>query len=223
MNDVKCLLASNLFSKAAKDPKARTAADASKLYYLGRIHGRLNATQLKAELLAQQKSDQSEKCRGDHEWLREADGKRDQDDPGRHPTACSEEIGTVAVRSNRNSRRLAPVIALLLAACSGGSDDIAQISAEDLWQKFYEDGDRARERFGDRPLLIEGTADSYSAAGSETPTLWLRVPAGTAPAYLKGPVPLERRQAGERVKLLCDRVEVSGGTLHFQGCVRDLR
>ena len=54
-NDVKCLLASNLFAKAAKDPKARTAAEASKLYYLGRIHGRLNAAQLKAELLAQQK------------------------------------------------------------------------------------------------------------------------------------------------------------------------
>ena len=127
------------------------------------------------------------------------------------------------MRSNRNSGRLAPAIALLLASCSGGSDDVAQISAEDLWQKFYEDGDRARERFGDRPLLIEGTADSYSAAGSETPTLWLKVPAGTAPAYLKGPVPLERRQAGERVKLLCDRVEVTGGTLHFQGCLRDLR
>ena len=125
--------------------------------------------------------------------------------------------------SNRNSRRLAPAIALLLAACSGGSNDVAQISAEDLWQKFYEDRDRARERFGNRPLRIDGTADSYSAAGSETPTLWLKVPAGTAPAYLKGPVPLERRQAGERVKLFCDRVEVSGGTLHFQGCVRDLR
>ena len=55
-NDVKCLLASNLFTKAAKDPKARTAAEASKLYYLGRIHGRLNAAQLKAELLAQQKT-----------------------------------------------------------------------------------------------------------------------------------------------------------------------
>ena len=127
------------------------------------------------------------------------------------------------MRSTRNCRRPAPVIALLLAACSGGSNDVVQISAEDLWQKFYEDGDRARERFGNRPLLIEGTTDSYSAAGSETPTLWLKVPAGTAPAYLKGPVPLERRQAGERVKLLCDRVEVSGGTLHFEGCERDLR
>ena len=125
--------------------------------------------------------------------------------------------------SQLTMRRLVPVIALLLAACSSGSKDVAQISAEDLWQKYFEDRDRARERFGDRPLLIDGTADSYSAAGSDTPTLWLKVPAGTAPAYLKGPVPLERRQSGERVKLLCDRAKVSGGTLHFEGCVRDYR
>ena len=125
--------------------------------------------------------------------------------------------------SDRKTRRLAPAIALLLAACSGGSRDVAQISAEDLWQKYFEDGERARERFGKRQLLIDGTADSYSAAGSETPTLWLKVPVGVAPAYLKGPVPLERRQSGERVKLLCDSAEVSGGTLHFKGCVRDFR
>ena len=127
------------------------------------------------------------------------------------------------MRYDRKMGGLATALSLLLAACSGGSDEIAQISAEDLWQNYFDDGERARDRFGDRPLLIEGTVDSYSAAGSETPTLWLRVPAGTAPAYLKGPVPLERRQAGERVKLLCDRVEVTGGTLHFQGCLRDLR
>ena len=126
--------------------------------------------------------------------------------------------------SNRKTRRLATTtIALLLSACSGGSKGVAQISAEDLWQKYFEDGERARDRFGNRPLLIDGTADSYSAAGSDTPTLWLKMPAGVAPAYLKGPVPLERRQSGERVKLLCDRVEVAGGTLHFQGCVRDFR
>lgn len=125
--------------------------------------------------------------------------------------------------SELKTLRLAPAIALLLAACSGGTKDPAQISAEELWQKYFEDGARARERFGDRPLLIDGIADSYSAAGSDTPTLWLKVPVGIAPAYLKGPVPLERRQPGERVKLLCDRVEVSGGTLHFQGCVRDFR
>jgi len=120
-------------------------------------------------------------------------------------------------------RRTLTLLALALAACSGRSGDVVQISAEDLWQKFFEDGAGARERFGGRPLLIDGIVDSYSAAGSDTPTAWLRMPAGNAPAYLKGPVPLERRQPGERVKLLCDRVEVSGGTLHFQGCVRDLK
>lgn len=125
--------------------------------------------------------------------------------------------------SNRKTVRLAPAIALVLAACSSGSDEIPQISAEDLWRRYFEDGERARERFGNRQLLVDGTADSYSAAGSYTPTLWLRVPVGIAPAYLKGPVPLERRQSGERVKLLCDRVEVAGGTLHLKGCVRDLR
>lgn len=121
------------------------------------------------------------------------------------------------------TRRLALAIALLLAACSSGPKGVAQISAEELWQKYFEDGERARERFGNRPLLIEGTADSYSAAGSDSPTLWLKVPVGIAPAYLKGPVPLERRQSGERVKLLCDGATVSGGTLHFRGCVRDYR
>lgn len=125
--------------------------------------------------------------------------------------------------SNRKTVRLAPAIALVLAACSSGSGEIPQISAEDLWRRYFEDGERARERFGNRQLLVDGTADSYSAAGSDTPTLWLRVPVGIAPAYLKGPVPLERRQSGERVKLLCDRVEVAGGTLHLKGCVRDLR
>ena len=55
-NDVKCLLASNLFAKAAKDPKARTAAEASKLYFLGRIHGRMSAAQVRTEMLAQQKA-----------------------------------------------------------------------------------------------------------------------------------------------------------------------
>ena len=43
--------------------------------------------------------------------------------------------------------RLAPfVLALLLAACSDGSKDVAKISAEELWQKFFENGASARER-----------------------------------------------------------------------------
>ena len=55
-NDVKCLLASNLFANSAKDPKVRVSAEASKFFYLGRIYGRLDATQLKTQVLVQQKS-----------------------------------------------------------------------------------------------------------------------------------------------------------------------
>jgi len=55
-NDVRCLMASNLYAKASKDQKQKLAAEATRLYFVGRIHGRLNATQLKAELLAQQKT-----------------------------------------------------------------------------------------------------------------------------------------------------------------------
>ena len=54
-NDVQCLLASNLFAKASKGPKARAAAEASKFFYLGRVYGRLNAAQLRTQMLAQQK------------------------------------------------------------------------------------------------------------------------------------------------------------------------
>ena len=56
VNDVRCLMASNLYAKASKDPKQKLAAEATRLYYVGRIHGRLNATQLKAQLIAQQKT-----------------------------------------------------------------------------------------------------------------------------------------------------------------------
>jgi hypothetical protein len=54
--DVKCLMASNLFSKAAKDPKARTVAEAAKYFYLGRVSGRLNEQQLRAQMQTQSKT-----------------------------------------------------------------------------------------------------------------------------------------------------------------------
>ncbi len=55
-NDVRCLLASNFFMKAAKDEKVRRLAEAAMYFYLGRIQGRLNATQLKAALAREQKA-----------------------------------------------------------------------------------------------------------------------------------------------------------------------
>ena len=55
-NDAKCLMASNLFSKAAKDPKARALGDAGKYFYLGRITGRLTEQQVRAQMVAQTKT-----------------------------------------------------------------------------------------------------------------------------------------------------------------------
>ena len=55
-SDVRCLLASNLFAKSAKEPKTRLAAEASKFFYIGRIHGRMNVSQLRAQMVAQKKA-----------------------------------------------------------------------------------------------------------------------------------------------------------------------
>lgn len=54
--DVKCLLVSNLYSKASTDAKARQVAEVAKYYYLGRIHGRMSEAQLKAQIVSMQKS-----------------------------------------------------------------------------------------------------------------------------------------------------------------------
>jgi hypothetical protein len=56
VNDVRCLLVSNLFAKAGKDQKQRTTAEAAGYYYLGRIHGRMKPAQLKAQMVAQSKA-----------------------------------------------------------------------------------------------------------------------------------------------------------------------
>jgi hypothetical protein len=53
--DVKCLLVSNLYSKASNEPKARQIAEAAKFFYMGRVHGRLSDLQLKAQMQALQK------------------------------------------------------------------------------------------------------------------------------------------------------------------------
>ena len=56
VSDVRCLMASNLFSKAAKDPNARKLAEAGKYFYLGRIAGRLNEQQVRTQMVAETKS-----------------------------------------------------------------------------------------------------------------------------------------------------------------------
>lgn len=54
--DVRCLIASNVFAKAATDEKVRQVASAAGFYYFGRLDGRLSADQLKAALAAEQGS-----------------------------------------------------------------------------------------------------------------------------------------------------------------------
>jgi hypothetical protein len=52
-DDVKCLLASNLFVKAEKDPGKHQVAVLTSYYYLGRVDARLAGAQLTAALKAQ--------------------------------------------------------------------------------------------------------------------------------------------------------------------------
>ncbi|MBA2920221.1 hypothetical protein GON01_00785 [Sphingomonas sp. MAH-20] len=52
-DDVKCLLAANLFVKAEKDPGKHQVAVLSSYYYLGRVDARLSGAQLSAALKAQ--------------------------------------------------------------------------------------------------------------------------------------------------------------------------
>ena len=56
VNDVRCLLVSNLFAKAAKEPKAKALAEASKYYFLGKLQGRISSAQLKTRAVAEAKS-----------------------------------------------------------------------------------------------------------------------------------------------------------------------
>jgi hypothetical protein len=56
VNDVKCLLASNIFAKGANDDKAKRVAEAGAYFYLGRIDGRYNVARLKLALAAQRKT-----------------------------------------------------------------------------------------------------------------------------------------------------------------------
>lgn len=54
--DVRCLMVSNLFSVAAKDPKARQLAAIAGFFYLGRLDGRLTDAQLEARIKSEQAS-----------------------------------------------------------------------------------------------------------------------------------------------------------------------
>jgi hypothetical protein len=54
MSDTRCLMVSNVFSKGAKDPKAKQVAGSALLFYGGRVSN-LSSAQIQAAFAAQQK------------------------------------------------------------------------------------------------------------------------------------------------------------------------
>lgn len=52
-DDMKCMLASNLFVKAEKDASKRQVAVLASYYYLGRVDARMSGAQLSAAMKAQ--------------------------------------------------------------------------------------------------------------------------------------------------------------------------
>lgn len=51
--DVRCLMLSNLFAKAAPDAKGKEAAGQARLFYLGRVSSRFSQTQLESAMGAE--------------------------------------------------------------------------------------------------------------------------------------------------------------------------
>lgn len=55
-SDVRCILVSNVFARIETDATRKQLAQASAMYFTGRVTGRLSAPQIKAQILAQSKS-----------------------------------------------------------------------------------------------------------------------------------------------------------------------
>ncbi len=54
--DVKCMLAANVFSKEEKDPPRRQLAEATGIFFFGRMDARIAPAQLKPMIIAQGKT-----------------------------------------------------------------------------------------------------------------------------------------------------------------------
>ena len=72
--DVRCLMASNVFATQEKDPAKKQVALSSAFFYLGRLNAKANPAQLKAQILAQSKALTAETA-------------------GQIMTACAQEVG----------------------------------------------------------------------------------------------------------------------------------
>lgn len=55
-DDVRCMIASNVFASAEKDPQKKQLATFARFYYLGRVDARLSPEQLKKEVIGLSKT-----------------------------------------------------------------------------------------------------------------------------------------------------------------------
>ncbi|QQV76712.1 hypothetical protein H5J25_15010 [Sphingomonas aliaeris] len=55
-SDIRCILVSNVFARIETDATRKQLAQASAMYFTGRVTARLSAPQIKAQILAQSKS-----------------------------------------------------------------------------------------------------------------------------------------------------------------------
>jgi len=88
-NDVRCILASNYFARAAKDDKVRQAAEANKFYYLGRLSTHLNQQQIRAQMVAEGKA-------------------LNANNAGKIMDACAAQMRTSAAQVEAVGKQLAP-------------------------------------------------------------------------------------------------------------------
>jgi hypothetical protein len=88
------------------------------------------------------------------------------------------------------------LLVMTLAGCGSPPRGSVTVSVEAVWRAFDADESAAKKQFDGYRLDLDGTLDSIAAAGSPSPTLYLRTPASVAPAFMaKGPL---RRRSERR-------------------------
>lgn len=89
LNDSRCLIASSVYAKGAKDPKARVLAEAAKYFYLGRLAATFDQARIRRDMIAERKTFGAS-------------------DTGKIMSACARQMQAAAVAVQNLTKGLAP-------------------------------------------------------------------------------------------------------------------